>query len=201
MLNKKVIIILAVILFIASTALVFFLAKQNGNKAIVNQVDSKLASELKNNYSGLSSAQLKFFADTAAKGGIDPCLGRKDESACVFSVAFIKGDFNICNVADFNNKALYQECAGAVLKKKATEEINQCEFLLGDDYYNCLGAIFVAYNEKQDCTGLTDLGARAICEDFFNYKTVYYNYNREACQTIKNDKLNQYCLKNIIDKK
>ena len=35
---------------------------------------------------------------------------------------------------------------------------------------------------------------------FFGYQTAYSKYDRELCQAVKNEKLNQYCLKNIIDK-
>lgn len=200
MFNKKtiIIIILAVIIFFASAALVFFLVKRAGSKAIVNQTKLNITDELKNNNPGLSRAQLKFYADAAVKGSIAPCLGRDDEGACIASVAFIKGDRNLCQ--ENENEKSYQECAEAVLKKKAKEEFSQCRLLSGDDYYNCLGAVFFIYNQQQDCVGLADRRAQSICQDFFNYQTVYLKYDRELCKTIKTEKLNQYCLKNIIDK-
>lgn len=204
MLNKKVIIILAVIIFFSSAALVFFLAKRAVNNATVNQADSKPMSELKNSYPGLSAAQLKFYVVTASKGGIEPCLDRQDEAVCVSAVAFIKGNGDFCDELDRDDdktKKLYQACLTGAIKKTASIKLGQCAPLLGDDYYNCLGAIFAINNIRLDCAVLSDLGVRTICEDFFNYWTVYLSHNRELCKTIKDKRLNQYCLTNIINKK
>jgi len=203
MFNKKIIIIiiLAVIIFFASAALVFFLVKRAGNGAMENSPDSNIIEELKNNNPGLSNAQLKFYVDTAAGGSMAPCLGRGDAGACVASVSFIKGDRNLCHDLEYKDEKLYQDCAEGVLKKKAKDGFGQCApFAGGDDYYNCLWAILDVYGQKSDCADIANSGAREICEDFFNYQTAYSSYDRELCKNVKTEKLNEYCLKNIIDK-
>lgn len=202
MFNKKIIIIIisAAIIFFASAILVFFLVKRDGSKLAVNKISPNITDVLKSNHPEFSSAQLQFYADTAAKGSVAPCQGRADENACVTAVAFIKGDRNFCNVLYNKDKKLYKECANDILKVKASEEISQCAPLSGDDYYNCLGAIFSIYSGLEDCAGLPDSGARSVCQDFFNYQAVYSKYDRGLCQTIKTEKLNQYCLNVIIDK-
>ena len=69
----------------------------------------------------------------------------------------------------------------------------------GDEYYNCLSLIFyTSYKIKEDCSFLSDFTVKTVCEDFFNYQTVYSSYDRVLCANIKSEKLNQYCLKNII---
>lgn len=203
MFNKKTIVIttLAVIIFFASTALVFFLVKRSGNKAVVNNTDLNIINELKSNNPDFSSAQLKFYADTAAEGKIAPCLGRADEGACISSVAFIIGDTNFCHDLSHDREKLYQACIAGATKKTASIKISQCDSLSGDDYYYCLGLIFAINDASLDCAVLPDSATRVVCQDFFNYQTAYSKYDRELCQTIKTEKINQYCLNNIIGKK
>ena len=205
MFNKKIIIIiLAVVIFFSSAAAVFFLVKRAGNKVAVNnqiKSDITITDELKNYYPELSSAQIKFYTDTATQKTVSACLKRADESACVASVAFIRGNSNLCHSLENKDEKIYIECVNNILKKKAGVEVSQCVPLSGDGYYNCLGAVFAIYSGGEDCVGLPDLGALAACQDFFNYQTVYLSYDRKLCQTIKDEKLNQYCLKNIVEKK
>lgn len=202
MFNKKIIIIiiLAVIIFFASAVLVFFLAKRAGNKATADKDNLTAIGELKNNHPEFSVAQLKFYSDAAAKANIEPCLGRADERDCVSSVAFIVGDLNFCHDVSYKNEKLYSACIAGAANKIASVKISQCEPLSGDDYYYCLGLIFDINNAPLDCAVLPDLEMRVVCQDFFNYQTAYAKYDRELCKIIKTEKLNQYCLKVIIDK-
>lgn len=202
MFSKKtiIIIILAVIIFFASARLVFFLVKRAGDKAAVNKIDSNVIGELKNNQPGLSPAQLKFFAQTASQGTVLPCLGRSDESACVSAVAFLKGDDNFCHDLDYKSDKEFIECASAVLKRTAKAEISRCTPLLGDAYYNCLMAVFTKDNQSLACANFSEAETRALCRDILNYNAAFLSYDRELCKTVKTEKLNQYCLKVIIDK-
>lgn len=201
MFNKKTIIIIAIIVFSTSTILVFSLVKRFGNKVAVNNTGLSIIDELKSNNPDFSSAQLKFYADTAAKGKIAPCLDRADEGACISSVASIIGDTNLCHGLSRGKEKLYQRCITGAAKKTASLKIGQCEPLSGDDYYYCLGLIFAINDAPLDCAVLPDLDTRTVCEDFFDYQTAYSKYDRGLCQTIKTEKINQYCLKNIIEKK
>lgn len=200
MINKRIIIIviLAVIIFFASAILVFFLVKRSGGKVAVNKYNSSITDELIKNNPGLTSAQLKLYSDTAVKGNITTCLGKTDESACISSVAYIIGDPVFCH--DVSDGKLYQICIAGALKRTASVKVSQCEPLSGDDYYYCLGLIFAINDAELDCAVLPDPGTRTVCEDFFNYQAAYSKYDRKLCQTIKTEKINQYCLKNIIDK-
>ncbi|MFH1565187.1 MAG: hypothetical protein ABIC82_05080 [bacterium] len=63
-----------------------------------------------------------------------------------------------------------------------------------------LHQFFIIYKEKQECADLLEKETQAICEEVFDYEKAYLEYNRELCGNIKNEKLNQYCFKNIIDK-
>lgn len=201
MFNKKTIIIIvsAIIIFSASAMLVFFLVKRAENKAAVNNTSLNIMDELKGNNPDFSSAQLKFYADTAAQGKIAPCLGRADEGACISSVAFIIGDTDFCHGLSHDREKLYQTCIAGAEKRTASVKISQCDSLSGDDYYYCLGLIFAINDAELDCAVLSDLETRTVCEDFFNYQAAYSKYDRTLCQTIKTEKINQYCLKNIID--
>ena len=202
MFNKKtiIIIILAVIIFFSSVVGIFFLIKRAGDKAAVNKIDSKIIDELKNNHPEFSGAQLNFYTDTAKNGDIAPCLDRADENACVSSVAFIKQDVSLCHGLESKNEKLYMECGKNILKKTADAEIGQCTPLLGDDYYNCLEAVFTIDNKPLDCLSFPGTETRSICEDLLSYNKAYSSYNRALCSTVKTEKLNQYCLKVIIDK-
>ncbi|MEI6596802.1 MAG: hypothetical protein WCL13_01145 [bacterium] len=202
MLNKKtiIIIILAVVIFFSSAVLIFFLVKRVGDKAAVNKIDSKIIDELKNNHPEFSDAQLNFYKNTAVKGNTAPCLGRADEDACVSSVAFIKQDVNLCHDLESKNEKLYMECGNGILKKTADAEISQCTPLMGDDYYNCLEAVFTIDNKRLDCLSFPGAETRSTCEDILNYNAAFLSYDRALCKTVKTEKLNQYCLKVIIDK-
>lgn len=101
---------------------------------------------------------------------------------------------------DFESQELYEECMNVVINQNAKTEISQCEPLSGDDYFNCLWAVFSAYSEKNDCLGLSGEATRAVCGDIFNFMAAYSSYDRESCKTVKTEKLNQYCLKIVIDK-
>jgi|GEM_PF-1978256 len=109
---------------------------------------------------------------------------------------------HLCHDLEHLDKTKYKECINNVLRKAAKQEVNQCEPLgEGDNYYDCLRGVFDVYNEKSDCADLADLGALTICQDIFNYQAAYAKYDRALCQAVKNKKLNQYCLRNIVDKK
>lgn len=202
MFNKKItiIIVLAVVIFSVSAMLVFLLVKRPGNKVTVNQVSPNITDELKNNHPEFSSAQLNFYADAAAKGSIAPCAGRTDESACVSSVAFIKGNSNFCHGLESKSEKEFMECASAVMKQTASVEINRCASLPGDDYYNCLTAVFTIDNQQLGCASFPGTETRAICQDFLNYNAAFLSYDRALCENVKTEKLNQYCLNVIIDK-
>lgn len=195
-----IIIILAVIIFFSSALLVFFLVKPAGNKAAVNKINSNVMDELKNNHPEFSAARLNFYADAAAKRSLEPCLGRDDESACVSAVAFISGDSNFCHDLGYKSNKEFMACASAVLQRTAEAEIGRCALLFGDDYYNCLNAIFTVNNQRLDCASFSDASARAICQDVLNYQAAFLSYDRELCEAVKTEKLNQYCFKAIIDK-
>lgn len=180
----------------------------NNNSKINPAAKNKPAEKIDENLNRLKKAhpeysqnQLEFYQRTAAQGAIQACLGRADESACVSSVAFIKGDNDICLDLEHNEK-LYQICFDTILKNNAQAEINQCDLLSGDDYYNCLKKTFVLNNklEPAACLAFPNPEVRAICQDILKYQAAYAGYNRELCGQVKNEKLNQYCLKNIIDK-
>ena len=102
---------------------------------------------------------------------------------------------------DDAGKKIFDECLNFVIKNYAKTEISKCDSLSGDNYFNCLLAIFSNYREKKDCLGLADLGAQAVCQDYLNFITAYAKYERTLCAEVKMDKLNKYCLKVIIDKK
>lgn len=203
MLNKKIIkiLILAAIIFFTSAALVFFLVRRE-NKAIGDRAGLKAFSELKSNYQGLSYAQIKFYEDTAKSGVPAPCLGRDDENICVSAASFIRGESHFCLELEHENEQLYKKCVDGYLKKKAETQIGQCEPLSDVYYYNCLWSVFSVYSEQSDCLSLAKAEIQAVCQDLFNYlEAVLNGYDRALCKNIKNDKLNQYCLRVTVDKK
>jgi len=199
--NKKIItIVLTIVLLLFLVGSIIFVIKKNSSNESLNKIDPSIISKLKNNHSGLSDDQLNFYASTAEKKTISPCEGRFDESDCISAVAFINSDVNFCHeLGHKEDQKLYKYCASNILEEIASPKINQCDSLSGDDYFNCLSMIFYhVYQEQQDCVNLSDTLVKTVCEDFFNYQTVYSNYDRKLCESIKTEKLNQYCLKNII---
>lgn len=203
MFNKKKIIIitLAVIIVLASVAAVFFLFKQTGGKDIISKPKFDFIDELKNNHQEISSAQLQFYKDTAAKGSVEPCQGRDDQSVCIMSTAIIKGERNLCHGLDRENEELFQECESNIIKQTASMEISKCGLPSDNDYLNCLMAFFTIENKPFDCVSLLDIEERAVCQSLLNFQAALLSYNRELCKTVKTERLNQYCLKVIIDKK
>ncbi len=204
MANKKIItiFIIAVVLFSLSGALVFFLIKRTGNsnQIIANGSKADVINELKNHYPAINDEQASLYVNIAAAGGATSCQGRSDASVCASSIGYIKGKEDFCHDLDHADELLYRECVGGVLKKSAKARLSQCQALSGDDYYNCLWAILDAYTGLKDCGDLPDAETRSVCEDFFNYRTALISYDRALCGTVKTEKLNQYCLKVIIDK-
>lgn len=202
MFNKKKIIIitLAVIIVLASVAAVFFLFKQTGGKNIISKPKFDFINDLKNNHQEISSAQLQFYKDTAAKGSIESCLGRDDESVCILSAAIIKGDRNLCHSLEPGNEKLFQECNNNVIKQKASIDITRCGSLSDNDYFNCLLNLFSIDNQPFNCTSLLDTETLEVCQSILNFKAAIDKYDRELCKTVKTQRLNQYCLKVIIDR-
>lgn len=215
MLNKKTkIIILGVVILLLSAIFIFALKIKfkNKNEVTENGININILEELKSNHPEFTGEQLEFYEKVAQsddENAIKQCLSRKDEGDCVSSVAFIKSDRKLCYIhggaadeetSEEEEEKTQKKCVEIVLQKKADAEIDQCRPLNGDDFFNCLNEIFSIYDELSDCANLPEGEGRAACEEIFYYKEAYLKYDRELCAKIKNEKLNQYCLKNIIDK-
>jgi hypothetical protein len=230
MLNKKmkIIVFLIIVLFLLAI-LVFALKSKDknveteGNGKIDTKEEysvntgkedgkfSKALEELKANHPEFSSEQLEFYYKIANSDEkeIFTCFDRKDERDCVASVAFIKGDKNVCYIhthddhdelsEDEYEESLH-ECVNDVLLNTATEEVDECQSFEGDIFFGCFKNLFSIYEKKDDCAILSNKEARVICEEIFDYEKAYLEYDRELCNNIKNEKLKQYCLKNIVDK-
>ena len=212
--NKKTkFIILAIVIF--SLLSIFFVFKKINNK---NSEESKkenkidILQELKENHPEFSTEQIKNYQEIAnnKETKISTCFEKEDEENCITSVAFIRNDKGLCYIHDHDShehkneedeEKTLKKCVNDILRKNAVVEIEKCQLLNGDDFFNCLNDIFNdTYNKQEDCGGLLEKEAKIICEEMFNYKEAYLKYNRALCVKIKNEKLNQYCLKNIIDK-
>lgn len=225
MANKKIkIIILAAVILLLSATVIFALKIKNKNtsnngiktgdnienkenKATEDAATLKNIEELKNNHPEINAEQLKIYCKIAANNEVSICLGREDEKNCIASVAFIKNDKNLCYT--HNHEAIHDEadykkslkkCVNDILKKVATQKIIKCQLLKGDDFLSCLTNLFSIYAKKDECADLSDKEARTICEDVFNYEDAYSKYERALCAEIKNEKLNKFCMANIIDK-
>lgn len=206
MFNKKIkIIIFGTMILLFLVILIFYLKQKNQNISnnIVqssNETATTILKELKTDHPEFSEEQLKFYQETAQRDKliIEPCQNRGDEKDCISSVAFIKNDTDLCH--DLEDTNSHFGCFNAILKKEAKAKVDQCQPLFGDDFINCLREVFVIYKEQSSCATLLDKEAQTICEELFNYETAYMKYDRELCKNVKNEKLNQYCFKNIIDK-
>lgn len=150
--------------------------------------------ELKNNHPELSSEQLEFYLKAAV--GKEKCEGRDDENNCIASAAFIRGKIGYCD--EIENQEERIKCANSIAEKRKIVE--KCWARQGDDFINCSIAIFGMYGKSENCLNLNSEEMRQLCESVFAYETAFNQYDRELCGKIKNEKLNQYCLKNIIDK-
>ena len=196
MFNKKIIIIiiLAVIVFFASAMLVFFLIQRAGSKAIVYKVTPNITDELKNNHPEFSGAQLKFYADTAAKRSIVPCECRDDADNCISSVAFIIMSDKICG--EINDVESQIKCSDAVLAETAVSEINKCNSFNDDNLKTqCLANIFQLYKRPEDCSGLTDSAVREKCEAVTYFLETLLQSDKELCNKIKDEYLKSYCVR------
>lgn len=221
MLNKKTIIIItsAVIIFILSAVAVFLWKtrsedlknnKTSGNVGSENinlpASDNTIAdnlNKLKDIHPEYSQTQLKFYSDAAAKWDTMSCLSEPDANECVSAVAYLKSDRSICHDLEKlgKNETLFNQCTNTILKKIAQAEISRCNTLSDDDYYYCLTLLFNVKNQQENCPIFLEAETRLICQDYFNFQAAFSSYDRALCKNIKTEKLNEYCLKVIIDKK
>ncbi len=211
--NKTIkIIILGIVTVILLFAVfyVFKNKKNNGNgniipENIVNKLPeseniASILDDLKKNHPEFSDSQLVFYRETArnAKEIVKLCQGRDDANNCIASVAFIKGESSICG--EIENQEVKNKCANVILQKSAAEEIGKCETFNGDVFINCLKNVFVIYNNLEDCQSLEPAALRQTCKGIFYYEIAFISRDTELCKKITDEKLNQYCIKNTIDK-
>lgn len=223
MINKKITIIisLCVVILLFGVAIFLFKNKITGlqNNTPLNQHmgEEELAKKLRNNHPDLTPYQMKFYQDIAssneAEKEIVTCLGREDEKNCLASVAFLRGDENLCYVhghgaeyeseeeqeTEAEEEKFIKNCVSDILKNDAMTKITKCRSFDGDDFYNCVKELFSIYEKPNECVELENKEAITICEDVFNYQDAYSKYDRNSCAGIRNQKLNKYCLDNIID--
>lgn len=159
-----------------------------------------ILAELKSNHPEFSDSQLEFYRETAKKNKeiLVPCEGRNDENDCVVSVAFLKGRIDICS--HIENKGAKIECANAILREGNSGKIDKCRLLGGDDFIKCSRDLFLIYDKPENCLNLKSEKARQMCESVFYYETAFIQRDMELCKKITDEKLNQYCFKNIIGK-
>lgn len=196
MLNKKtiIIIVLAFIIFFTSATLVFFLFKRVENKAILNKTNPNITDELKSNHPEFSSAQLKFYADTAVTGSMVPCENRADVNNCISSVAFIKMSDRVCGEMD--NAKSQIKCSVAVLTKTGASEISKCDSLNDDNLKTqCLANIFQLYKRPEDCSGFKGSVVQEKCEAVTYLIEALLQSDKKLCDNIKDEYLKFYCVK------
>ncbi len=162
---------------------------------ILNNLD-----ELKNNHPEFSDSQLEFYRETAKndKEILVPCEGRNDENDCVAAAAFLKNRIDICD--HIEKEEIKIECANAILQKGGAKKIDECWLLGGDDFIKCSRDIFLIYDRLENCLNIISGEMRQMCESVFYYETAFLRQNGELCEKIADEKLNQYCFKNVIDK-
>lgn len=200
--EQKVIITFFSILFLLY---IFFLSYRyfENDKIFVEKISKQ--EELQNIFNDSSKEQINFYFEIANEGheGSEKCHGRPDEKNCLMSTAVIKEDKNLCHfhLENGDGDALEMECHKAVLKKTVEREVNKCILLDNDDYFNCIREVFDAYGNIDECEDVKGTREIKLCEDVLNYELAYLHYDRYMCDNIKDNKLNKYCLKNIIDKK
>lgn len=208
MLNNKKIIILGIVTLFLLVILIFAFIfafkikeiennKKGSEEAIEDETATKLFEELKNNYPEFSTSQLEFYRKTAGRNKeiLVSCEGRDDEIECIASVAFLKDRVDICSHIK-NGKAKI-ECANSILREGKAEKIDKCWLLNGDDFIKCSRDLFLIYDKPENCLNLKSEKAQQMCESVFYYERAFIQRNRELCKKIKDEKLNQYCFKNI----
>lgn len=211
MFNRKFkIIILAVIIFFSSVALVFWLKSRSenpGDKKIVdnitvesgrqpaeNEIIAKNFKELRANHPEFSAAQLEFYKGLAVKGSMAPCEGRDDANDCVSAVAFITERYYICG--DIEETQTRIKCADSILSKIALPEVKKCVAVNNNDFKTeCLVNIFRSYQRPEDCLSLKAEEARKICEGVVYYQKALMQGNKKLCDKIKDEYLKSYCVK------
>lgn len=212
MFNRKFkIIILAVIIFFSSAALVFWLKSRSenpgdkkivdnitaerGNRPAESEIITKNFKELRANHPEFSATQLEFYKGLATRGSmVLPCEGRNDANDCVSAVAFITELYFICG--EIEETQVRIKCANSVLSKIALPEIEKCAAVSNNDLKTeCLVNIFRSYQQPEDCLSLKVPAVQKICEGVAYYQMALMQGNKKLCDKIKDEYLKSYCVK------
>lgn len=202
----SIILLFVIVIFVV---IIFFVNNDREENIPVGEKSDLMFEKLKNNHPEFSVEQLNFYRETAIQdqGATSGCRGRSDEIDCIASVSFLKNDEKLCytvghkeNEIEEEHKKPQKECVSAILNQSGEEKFNKCFSLFGDDFINCFNAILQMYDAKEECSVLSLETTREICESIFDFNVAFSQYERGMCAVIKDEKIKQYCLDNIIDK-
>ena len=197
MLNKrKIFIFLVASISILSVVGLFIINKKYQEKIISN---SEELSILKRDFPKITNARLIDYFNISKSVDLGACKIRKDVDDCVISASYIKNNSDFCHFLLINEKNEFT-CLNQFLKKNSNTKLLECKPLEGDKYFNCLLEVFYFYDNKEQCTSLIDENSIATCKEMFDYHEIYGKYDRNLCQSIVDEKIRAYCLKNILPK-
>lgn len=178
------------IILLLSAILIFVLKIQSKSTATEDANILKNLEELKSSHPEFSASQLKFYKDTAVKGSMMPCEGRVDENDCISSVAFIKDAYYFCG--EIKDEKIRIKCSDAVLSKA---EIDKCNSFNNDDSktYCLVNIFFSTYKKPENCLSLKTKELQKICEGVIYFQMAIREENKELCNNIRDDYLENYC--------
>jgi len=198
MINKKrLLIILTISIFIFLVIFLgFYLYKKNQEKIIYSSEELKI---LKKEFTKFSNYKLIEYYNISKKSDLTACKERRDTDDCVISVAFIKNNSDYCHLLLTDEENEFK-CLNQFLKRNSNNELFRCKTLEGDKYFNCLLEVYSFYDNKDKCLTLIDDYSIATCNQMFYYQEIYEKYDRNLCQSLVDEKIKAYCLKNILPK-
>ncbi len=180
--------------------------KKDNNKKYKKTIIEN-ASLLQQHKPSISSGQLNEYMNIIQEDkSIKHCLEFEDRELCQSSVAFIAGDMDYCHYFEGSFKSKKEanlftnNCEKLIVVEQGAKNVEACQKLTGDKYYDCLRGIFHIFLNKKDCATIKHAQARSLCMDIITYKNAYIKYNQELCKDVKDKKLNNYCKSNILSK-